>query len=258
MKHTREALSLLVAMIVSMTALSQLSGTIKGKVLDPDGLPVIGAFVQVDQGTVQLSTVSDTEGRFTLKPLPSGSYSVTISFLSYRTLQFDNVSVFPEQITFLPETRMAFESVVVGGNGNGPVVTTLTKPLIRPDQPGMTTILASELKNSPVRRDLAQAAAATNSNIIVEQTENGTNLYFRGSRSGDNLYILDGMKLTQNIPRIPAAGIASMNVYTGGVPAKYGDFTGGVVVIETRSFNEIWKKIAARQAVIDAANESTE
>jgi hypothetical protein len=29
-----------------------------------------------------------------------------------------------------------------------------------------------------------------------------------------------------------------MQVYTGGVPAKYGDTTGGVIVVETKSYLE--------------------
>jgi len=44
--------------------------------------------------------------------------------------------------------------------------------------------------------------------------------------------------------------IGNMTVYTGGVPAKYGDFTGGVVVIESKSYSDyvIEKRIRSRMA----------
>jgi hypothetical protein len=34
----------------------------------------------------------------------------------------------------------------------------------------------------------------------------------------------------------PSMAIGSIMVYTGGVPSKYGDYSGGVVVVETMSY----------------------
>ena len=67
---------------------------------------------------------------------------------------------------------------------------------------------------------------------------NGEELYFRGSRAGSVIYFIDGVKIRQNVPNIPSSGISGMQVYTGGVPAKYGDTTGGVIVVETKSYLE--------------------
>jgi hypothetical protein len=39
-----------------------------------------------------------------------------------------------------------------------------------------------------------------------------------------------------NEMNIPGRAIGSIIAYSGGIPAKYGDFTGGVVVIETKSY----------------------
>jgi outer membrane receptor protein involved in Fe transport len=43
-----------------------------------------------------------------------------------------------------------------------------------------------------------------------------------------------------NAARIPSSAIGSISVYTGGLPAKYGDTTGGVVVIETKSYMDLY------------------
>jgi len=64
-------------------------------------------------------------------------------------------------------------------------------------------------------------------------------LYFRGERSQAVLYIVDGVKTMDGRLGIPGSAIGHLTVYSGGVPAKYGDFTGGVVVIETQSYFDI-------------------
>jgi outer membrane receptor for ferrienterochelin and colicin len=65
-------------------------------------------------------------------------------------------------------------------------------------------------------------------------------LYFRGSRTGAVQYNIDGVKMGANAARIPSSAIGSISVYTGGLPAKYGDTTGGVVVIETKSYMDLY------------------
>src|SRR5690606_12970162 len=55
----------------------------------------------------------------------------------------------------------------------------------------------------------------------------------RGTRSGASQVFMDGIKVigSNNLPR---AAIGEVNVITGGVPAQYGDLTGGVTSITTR------------------------
>jgi hypothetical protein len=38
---------------------------------------------------------------------------------------------------------------------------------------------------------------------------------------------------------IPGQAIGSLKVYTGGVPARYGDLSGGVIVVETKSYFDL-------------------
>ena len=41
---------------------------------------------------------------------------------------------------------------------------------------------------------------------------------------------------------VPNEAINSFSVYTGGVPAKYGDVTGGIVAIETKSYFDLYQQ----------------
>lgn len=251
----RSCITLLLALIV-LGSSAQSMGSIKGRIMDDTGNPLPFANVAIDQGTVTLATATDLDGRFSLKPLPTGTYTLNVTSVGFKDLQINNVEV-GVRLAILPDYKMSSTTLAIGGVD----IVWLEKPLINPDQPGMKTIMASEIKHSPAAKNTAQLVASINSDVIVEQNANGeTQLFFRGSRSGNNVYFIDGLKLYGNMPSIPSAGISRMDVFTGGVPACYGDFTGGVVVVETRSYNDVWRKLEARRLAAEAmaAPEDTE
>jgi len=49
---------------------------------------------------------------------------------------------------------------------------------------------------------------------------------------------VDGIKIQGGNMSVPGRGVGSVSLYTGGVPAAYGDFTGGVIIIETKSYSD--------------------
>src|SRR5690606_36817692 len=61
----------------------------------------------------------------------------------------------------------------------------------------------------------------------------------RGSRtSGTDTYI-DGIRVRDSA-NLPNAAIEQVSVITGGMPAEYGDATGGIVSITTRGASKDW------------------
>lgn len=60
----------------------------------------------------------------------------------------------------------------------------------------------------------------------------------RGSRSDATQYYVDGVKMIGSF-YIPKSAIKEISVITGGLPAMFGDATGGIVVITTKSY---WDK----------------
>src|SRR5690606_10306932 len=76
-------------------------GTIKGKVLDGEsGEPVPFANVTLlDGGDQVLGTTTDFDGKYTLKPIPPGTYDVQVSYVGYQTKRVTNVSVKSDKIT---------------------------------------------------------------------------------------------------------------------------------------------------------------
>ena len=55
----------------------------------------------------------------------------------------------------------------------------------------------------------------------------------RGSRSDATEYYVDGIKVRGSMG-VPTSGIEQITVITGGVPAQYGDATGGIISITTK------------------------
>lgn len=208
------------------------SGEIKGKVFDDfDKQPLPGVSVWVEQMGKKIQTVSDINGKFTIKPLDAGTYIINYSFITKQKVT-QSIEVKPNMIAFAKDVYMGdsiMNEAVIYGN-----------KLIDPEQTSLTYIPAKELKNSPNLRNIGKMAGTYQSDIKV--SEDGKDAYVRGSRSDAIIYFVDGVKITGTVPKLPGAAINSMSIYTGGIPAKYGDMMGGVIAIETKSYFQLYNE----------------
>ena len=105
------------------------------------------------------------------------------------------------------------------------------------------TLTAEEIEKSPLKNDMKGMLSMMTTDI--RQTSDGE-LVFRGARKGDMLYLMDGVK-TNEIGAVPSSSIGRMMVYSGGLPAKYGDTMGGVVVMESKSYFDLYRRWQASQ-----------
>lgn len=74
-------------------------------------------------------------------------------------------------------------------------------------------------------------------NSGVNVNENNE-ISIRGSRPTATRIMVDGVY--SNVT-VPTTSIKYVKVYTGGIPAKYGDTSGGVIVIETKGYFDSYK-----------------
>ena len=222
------------ALLFSIMLQAQSHGEIHGKVIDEKGKPLFDVSVQCNVGASIVGDRTDSLGNFKLKPLAAGEYTVIMRLTGFNEVNIGNTEVSADKITRLMNTVMR-DTV-----GDLAMIEKIEykDPLIQVDGGNVVSIRAKELEQMSTSHggDLKKIATSLTSDIKV--SANGEELYFRGSRSGSVIYFIDGVKIRQNVPNVPSSGISSMQVYTGGVPAKYGDTTGGVIVVETKSYLE--------------------
>ncbi|MFT3884840.1 MAG: TonB-dependent receptor [Flavobacteriales bacterium] len=212
---------------------AQSMGEIHGKVVDEAGQPEPFASVSADQGTRHFNTKTDDDGNFVLKPLPIGSYDVMVMAMGKNKVVVTGVRVDADLINRLAPIEVSSiikEVEIIGWKD----------PLIRPDDPSRMTMTAVQIKKNPLRKDPVKMIATFNPGVT--KAPNGDGLYFRGSRTDAMAYYVDGVKVTGALTAVPSDAINSISVYTGGLPAKYGDVTGGVIAIETKSYFDLYQQ----------------
>ncbi|MFT7158581.1 MAG: hypothetical protein ACI8Q1_003614 [Parvicella sp.] len=225
-------ITIALALLVGSAFAQNNFGTIKGKVLDSiTGQPIFSAKVWVMSNGAQVGAMTDFDGAYTIKPLPSGTYDVNVKSNEYGSSMLKGIVVKSDQIAFADDVTMT--------EGNTLITFTVQKTkLINPEETKLITISGKEISRLPVRQNINKIVQTMSSELKV--SDDGKEVYFRGARNGDVVYLVDGVKIQGSAPSLPSAGIGSMAIYTGGVPAKYGDTMGGVIVIETKSFFELY------------------
>lgn len=214
---------------------AQNTGEIHGRVVDETGRPIEFVAVAAEQAGTRFGTETDTDGRFILKPLPAGTYTLRFITAERPTVEMTGVRVDPGLNNRLKPITMPMAEL-------GPVEVVAYRweePLIRPDDPSRMVITTAQIKSNAVRKDPVKLV--TSMTPGVTRSANGDELYFRGSRSGAMAYFVDGVKMSA-LTAVPPDAINSVTVYTGGLPARYGDVTGGVVAIETKSYFDLYQQ----------------
>ena len=105
-------LFLLVFTGLASAQISKVSGLVIAK---EDGLPVVGASVSIDGSS--MTTMTDFDGRFTLKDVPESAKTLTISFIGMKSVK---VSITPEVTVQMKRQNKTLEygknNVIVGYN----------------------------------------------------------------------------------------------------------------------------------------------
>ncbi|MDZ4823885.1 MAG: carboxypeptidase regulatory-like domain-containing protein [Flavobacteriales bacterium] len=227
------------AQFFAIVVMAQAFGEIHGKVSDPDGNPVEFAAVTAFDGANVTGDETDAKGNFRIKPLVGGTYTIKCSIVGLEEFVVPGFTVYPDQIS-----KCDIPMQWPGGYVKEAIIFGITDPLIRKDGGTQITIRYDDFKNMASVKGGNILGAIKTMTSDIKTNARGTELYFRGSRTGTTLFLIDGMKIRDNAPSIPTSGLSSLTVYTGGVPAKYGDCTGGVVVIETKNYlSEYYRKV---------------
>ncbi len=220
-------------LFVSTSLLLAQQGILKGTVKDKgNGEPLPFAPVVVLSGTSQIAVAqTDFNGEFTIKPIASGKYTVKSSSVGYSPIEMKNVVINSDKTTYL-DLQMSSSSQEL----DVVEVIEYSKPLIDKNVVSGGTVTRDEFNQMATKNVLSVAATTAG----IYQQDEGKEISIRGTRSGSggteksatDIYV-DGVKVRGGTA-VPQSAVDQVSVITGGVPAQFGDVTGGVVSITTR------------------------
>jgi hypothetical protein len=226
--------AIVIAITFGSVAMAQ-TGTLKGKAIDEtNGEGISFANVQLEQnGNAIGKTVADINGEFTIKPIPPGTYDVKVASIGYQTYFTKGVAIGSDKTAYV-EAKVKSTAI----EKDAVVITEYVKPLIDPDTKSGGTVTREEFQAMPSKN--INSVASTTAGVF--QQDEGGDINVRGGRTKQEgskdytgtVYFIDGEKVRGSIG-LPQSSIEQVSVITGGLPAQYGDATGGIINITTRN-----------------------
>lgn len=230
MKKCKELLLTFIFAFVGMTALAQT--TVTGKVIDAEGLEVIGCSVTVD-GSKGVGTVTDIDGNYTIRVNNPAKDALVFSFVGMTTVKEPVANRSVINVT-MRSSAVALDEVVAIG-----YATTKRRDLTG----SVASVGAKELAKVPVS-DVTQALAGRMAGVMVNRSEGAPgsdiSIRVRGgisiTQSNEPLYIIDGFPSEDGMSSLDPAEIETIDVLKdASSTAIYGARgANGVVVITTK------------------------
>lgn len=234
MKRLLRSLLLLLFLCISGTAMAQSNSGISGTVYDEAGEGVISAPVFIYQGGREVTRgYTNDDGQYLIKPLSPGTYQVSTAYNGV-TRRVDDVQVGTAEIV---NVDIDFRATPTGG-GDGQTPNNLNRVIVIGKKPsvihpdGGSRITGAQIEAMPTPDLGAQLSTRPN----LTSTRDG--LTSGGGRFNGNTYIVDGIVLapgSANFTNQPLGSVDQVQALTGGVAARYGDVSGAVIAITTKS-----------------------
>lgn len=215
---------LLISIFSSFGLAAWAQSSLEGKVTDAsNGEALIFANVVLFKNGVLVTGVqSDLDGNYVFSSVDPGTYDVEASYTGFPTQRQTGVVILAGKairLDFKLDVGLMLDIVEVKA---------YKVPLIEQDnttQGGIKT--AEQIRNLPTKNINAIAATTAGLSSI-----DGGDINIRGSRSNATNYYLDGIRVSAS--NIPQSEIEQLQVITGGIEARYGDVTGGLISLTSK------------------------
>jgi hypothetical protein len=225
---------LILIFVQSQLLTQQDKGKIIGRIVDAktgEGLPAVNVLVK---GTYY-GAASDFDGKFEIKNVNPGTYTIEISIIGYKKVTITGVKVKAGEVTDLKTIKMEETILTLEQE----VVVIGERPLFNIEETqSRRTLTAEDIQIAPVQnvKDIVTLQ------VGVVYSDEG--VHIRGGRSYESSYLVDGVSVQD-----PLAGtgfglqlspdvIEEIEVITGGFNAEYGQATSGVIRVKTKEGSE--------------------
>ncbi|MGL4597985.1 MAG: TonB-dependent receptor domain-containing protein [Bacteroidia bacterium] len=218
--------TLAILLVSSSLVWSQTGGAIKVKLVDKatkETIPFAVCTATLN-GVTSGGGATDLNGEVLIKPLNPGKYSVKAQYTGYQSQEVQGVIVSESKTTYL-----TIELTAASVQLTGVEIVSYKEPLIDPDTKSGGTVTREEFLAMPSKN--INSVAATTAGVY--QGDEGDEVNVRGQRGNATAYFIDGQRVIGSA-NLPQQSIEQVTVITGGIPAQFGDATGGVINITTR------------------------
>lgn len=202
---------------------------IKGRILDPQGEPLVGATVVAPSGK---GAVTGLDGSFEVSLKPSDS-QLTVNYLGMKEAKIGVVAAKTFYDIVMDEDVARLEEVIVVGYGKEKK-TTIAGSVSQVSGDALKTTHTANLSNTIAGRLPGVIA----NNRSGQPGEDAASILIRGKSSfGNNspLYVIDGVANRGNMERLNPSDVESISVLKDASAAIYGAQAGnGVILITTK------------------------
>lgn len=210
------------------------TGTVKGRVADANGEPIIGASVLV-KGTAN-GTITDFDGNFTLNDASKGT--LVISYIGYKTQEVAVNGKTLIKVVLKEDTEVLDEVVVVGYGVQKKQ--TLTG--------AVTQVKGEDVLKGKATQNVASALQGTIPGLTIQRTSSrpgneSTSITLRGGISVNEtepMIVIDGVEAySWELSQINPNDIENISVLKDAAAAIYGTKAGaGVILVTTKRGKE--------------------
>jgi Carboxypeptidase regulatory-like domain/TonB-dependent Receptor Plug Domain len=229
--------------IAARAAAQETSGTISGRIVDAQGLPLPGATVTATGSQGARTAVTDGEGRFNLPFLTPGPYAVHAELQGFQPMERPGVQVRLGQTVDIPLAM-----------GIGGLMETVQVHGVPPTVDTTSTTIGATLDSTTLSR-LPLGRRFSDTLYLAPGVSTGGNVgaanpSIEGSSGLENQYVVDGVNITNGGygalgsysivfgslgNGTPYDFMQEVQVKTGGYEAEFGQATGGVINVVTKS-----------------------
>ena len=252
----------LAVLVVPFTASAQTTtSTIEGTIADARKAVVSGAQVVVKNAALGIERTVQTneDGFYRVTALPAGIYSVAVSAGGFAARNFESI-----EVTLNRTLRFDVE-LEVGGVQEQVDVSAAVQLIDTTSAASGTTVTPQQIRELPVNGrnylDLLQLVPGV---VVNRQADIGSDnsTPVLGERSGNNTFLIDGQPNKNTVTGGAAAQfnqetIAEFQVLTTGYKAEFGQASGAVVNVITKSGGNEYHGVASlfhRNDAFDSSN----
>ncbi|MBW3467478.1 TonB-dependent receptor [Arthrospiribacter ruber] len=216
------------------------SGTIRGVVSDAvTGETIIGANVRIE-GTM-MGVATGLDGDFEISRVEPGIYNIVVSFISYKSLRFEDVQVVAEKATVLnveldEDLGDLGEVVVVASRETGNNIAIVSE--IRKSLQVVSGISSEQIRLSQdgnaaqVMKRVSGVSIVDNKFVRVRGVDDRYNVVMINNSLAPTTQV---DKRTFSFDLIPSENLDRMLIYKSASPEVPGDFAGGMIKVFTKN-----------------------